>query len=111
MTKEHLKMADVFRNEMRVVGDSGNMIADDVGIIIGCYSGDKMAEYVLHAINSHDELVAEVERLRGELSVVDSVLNEVDRVISERIKNGAYDLDDISAEVSQAIERLNRYID
>ena len=57
MTKEYLKMADVFRAEMRVVGDSNNMIADDVGIIIGCYSGDKMAEYVLHAINSHDELV------------------------------------------------------
>ena len=30
------------------------------------------------------------------------------RVISERIKNGAYDMDDISAEVSQAIERLNK---
>ena len=67
MTKEYLKMADVFSNEMRVIGDSNNMIADDVGIIIGCYSGDKMAAHVLHAINSHDELVAEVERLRGEL--------------------------------------------
>ena len=55
--KQYLKMADVFRDEMRVVGDSKNMLADDVGIIIGCYSGDKMAEYVLHAINSHDELV------------------------------------------------------
>ena len=65
MTKEYLKMADAFRDEMRVVGDSNNLIADDVGIIIGCYSGDKMAEYVLHAINSHDELVAEVELLRG----------------------------------------------
>ena len=64
MTKKYLKMVDVFRNEMRVVGDSNNMIADDVGISIGCYSGDMMAEYVLHAINSHDELVAEVERLR-----------------------------------------------
>ena len=64
MSKQYLKMTDVFRDEMRVVGDSNNMIADDVGIIIGCYSGDKMAEYVLHAINSHDELVAEVERLR-----------------------------------------------
>ena len=63
MPKEFLKMADVFRNEMRVVGDSNNIIADDVGIIIGCYSGDKMAEHVLHAINSHDELV----RLRDEL--------------------------------------------
>ena len=55
--KVYLKMVDVFRDEMRVVGDSKNMLADDVGIIIGCYSGDKMAEYVLHAINSHDELV------------------------------------------------------
>ena len=64
MTKEYLKMADVFPSEMRVGGDSDNLIIDDVGIIIGCYSGDKMAEHVLHAINSHDELVAEVERLR-----------------------------------------------
>ena len=55
--KQYLKMVDVFRDEMWVVGDSKNMLADDVGIIIGCYSGDKMAEYVLHAINSHDELV------------------------------------------------------
>ena len=55
--KQYLKMVDVFRDEMRVVGDSKNMLADDIGIIIGCYSGDKMAEYVLHAINSHDELV------------------------------------------------------
>ena len=64
MTKEYLKMADMFHNEMHVIGDSNNMIADDIGIIIGCYSGDQMAAHVLHAINSHDELVAEVERLR-----------------------------------------------
>ena len=64
--KEYLKMVDVFRDEMWVVGDSKNMLADDVGIIIGCYSGDKMAEYVLHAINSHDELV----QMNKELLVV-----------------------------------------
>ena len=108
MPKEYLKMEDMFHNEMHVVGDSNNMIADDVGIIIGCYSGDMMAEYVLHAINSHDELVAEVERLRGELSAVSNALDEVDRMILERIKNGAYDLDDILAEVSYALELLNR---
>ena len=78
MTKEYLKMADVFRDEMRVVGDSSNMIADDVGIIIGCYSGDKMAEYVLHAINSHDELVAEVERLR---CMIDGLEREYENII------------------------------
>ena len=74
--KQYLKMADVFRNEMRVIGDSSNMIADDVGIIIGCYSGDRMAEYVLHAINSHDELVAENERLRNALECTTSQLRE-----------------------------------
>ena len=68
MGKQYLKMSDVFRNEMRIVGDSNNMIADDVGIIIGCYSGDMMAEYVLHAIKSHDELVADNERLREEIA-------------------------------------------
>ena len=79
MTKEYLKMADVFRNEMRVTGDSNNMISDDVGIIIGCYSGDKMAAHVLHAINSHDELVAEVERLRG---MIDALEKEHENIIA-----------------------------
>ena len=64
IAKQYLKMADEFRNEMRVVGDSSNMIADDVGIIIGCYSGDRVADYTLHAISSHDDLVAEVDLLR-----------------------------------------------
>ena len=68
--KEYLKMADVFLDEMRVIGDSKNMLADDVGIIIGCYSGDKMAEYVLHAINSHDELVAMNKELLAALELM-----------------------------------------
>ena len=68
--KEYLKMVDVFRDEMRVVGDSKNMLADDVGIIIGCYSGDKMAEYVLHAINSHDELVQMNQELLAALEII-----------------------------------------
>ena len=68
--KEYLKMVDVFRDEMWVVGDSKNMLADDVGIIIGCYSGDKMAEYVLHAINSHDELVQMNKELLAALEAV-----------------------------------------
>ena len=97
--KQYLKMADVFAH------DSVEELEQH---IYAGYMSKHCSEYAAHAINSHDELVAEVERLRGELSVVGSVLNEVDRVISERIKNGAYDLDDISAEVSQALERLNR---
>ena len=72
--KQYLKMVDVFRDEMRVVGDSKNMLADDIGIIIGCYSGDKMAEYVLHAINSHDELV---QMNQGLLAALKQVVGDV----------------------------------
>ena len=82
--KQYLKMVDVFRDEMRVVGDSKNMLADDVGIIIGCYSGDKMAEYVLHAINSHDELVAEVERLRGVVDELERENENISAILLER---------------------------
>ena len=112
-TKQYLKMADVFRNEMRVVGDSNNMIADDVGIIIGCYSGNMMAEYVLHTINSHDELVAENERLRTALECTTNhspdtakmVAHEgwqlvpvepTEAMISEVIDAGSFDEDDVT---------------
>ena len=93
MTEPYLKMVDAFPVLISVDELSATFV-------------HPKAKYAAHAINSHDELVAEVERLRGELSSAASVLDEVDRVISERIKNGAYDLDDISAEVSQAIERI-----
>ena len=105
MTKEYLKMADEF-----------SLPVEDDTIEIYCrqHIGESFESgemYAAHAINSHDELVAEVERMRGELSAASNVLDEVDRVVTERIKNGAYDLDDISAEVSQAIERINRDAD
>ena len=140
MTKEYLKMTDAFK-----IGDGSTRSTLSESTINGTVlilQGGR-AQYAVHAINSHDELVAEVERLRGslkhanaqhelferqyylekddheklqayvadlrhEISLLSNVLDEVDRVISERIKNGAYDLDDISAEVSQAIERLDR---
>ena len=79
--KKYLKMVDVFRDEMRVVGDSKNMLADDVGIIIGCYSGDKMAEYVLHAINSHDELVQMNKELLADIKRVIRSSKEFDKIM------------------------------
>ena len=91
MAKEYLKMADVF------VHDSVEALERH---IYAGYMSKHCCEYAAHAINSHDELVAEVERLRGELSAAYNVLDEVDRVISERIKNGDYGLDDISALLS-----------
>lgn len=82
---KYLKMADVFLDEMRVIGDSKNMLADDVGIIIGCYSGDKMAEYVLHAINSHDELVQMNQEL---LAALEAVIDDKAPLYHDCIDNG-----------------------
>ena len=62
---------------------------------------------ICHAINSHDELVAEVERLTKSAELAIMTLEEVDRVLTERIKNGAYDLDDISGEVAYALDKIS----
>ena len=55
MSKQYLKMADAF-------------VHDDVASleqhIYAGYMSMYACEYAAHAINSHDELVAEVERLR-----------------------------------------------
>ena len=96
MTKEYLKMADAFNGDI----DQDDIVILDCGLDTLTNAPE---DYAAHAINSHDELVAEVKRLRSELSEASNVLDEVDRVISERIKNGAYDLDDISAEVRRLL--------
>ena len=64
---KYLKMADVFPVEIRTDDESGSLICDEDGIILESFSGDKVADYTLNAINSHDELVAVVERLRQAL--------------------------------------------
>ena len=51
MTKEYLKMADVFRDQVQPERFNYAM-------------ANPKATYASHAINSHDELVAEVERLQ-----------------------------------------------
>ena len=101
MTKEYLKMSDYFAGEI----EQDDIVILDCGLDTISHAPEEAAA---HAINSHDELVAEVERLRAKLSMASDALDEVDRVISEKIKNGVYNLDDISAEVSHAIEQLSR---
>ena len=104
---KYLKMADVFPVEIRTDDESGSLICDEDGIILESFSGDKVADYALHAISSHDELVAEVERLTKSAELAIMTLEEVDRVLTERVKNGAYDLDDISGEVTYTLDRLS----
>ena len=55
MTKEYLKMADAF------VHDSVEALEQH---IYAGYMSKHCCEYAAHAISCHDELVAEVERLR-----------------------------------------------
>ena len=88
--KHYMKMADAF-------------VHDDVASleqhIYAGYMSKHACEYAAHAINSHDELVAENERLV-------SALYEVERVLSEMQKNGVfvYGLDDLIDEVVCAIQ-------
>ena len=57
--KEYLKMADVF-------GDASQEYIEQL-LYSGFMSKDS-CELIAHAVSSHDELVAEVERLRDTLS-------------------------------------------
>ena len=88
--KQYLKMADVFAHD--------SVEALEQHIYAG-HMSKHACEYAAHAISSHDELVAENERLV-------SVLWEVDRVLSEMQKNGVlvYGLDDVIDEVSHSLQ-------
>ena len=66
MTKEYLKMADVFGCKV------------EPGRFNYAMANPK-ATYAAHAINSHDELVAEVERLRG---MIDALEKEHENIIA-----------------------------
>lgn len=68
--KQYLKMADVFPVEIRTDDESGSLICDEDGVIIESFSGDKVADYTLHAINSHDELVQMNQELLAALEII-----------------------------------------
>ena len=68
--KQYLKMADVFPVEIRTDDESGSLICDEDGVILESFSGDKVADYALHAINSHDELVQMNQELLAALEII-----------------------------------------
>lgn len=65
--KEYLKMADVFGDIAVKVrdGNGRHVMCEDI-LAANCFCTDS-ANHIAHAINSHDELVAAVERLRESL--------------------------------------------
>ena len=82
--KEYLKMADVFVGEYKPKRRIDAWPPSKHGETLVDISG-KPAEYAVHAINSHDELVAEVERLRYENSILRTKLENSERLIKDRI--------------------------
>ncbi len=60
--KEYLKMADAFPHAKAGKSPVKPWVSGEYFVFY-----ENQAEYAAHAINSHDELVAEVERLRGKL--------------------------------------------
>ena len=76
MTKEYLKMADLFE------GIHYDSLVE--AIQCGLMSGIDNAEYAAHAINSHDELVAEVERLRGAVDELERENENISAILLER---------------------------
>ena len=103
---KYLKMADVFVGEYKPKRRIDAWPPSRYGETIVELSGSP-AQYAAHAINSHDELVAEVDRLTKSAELAIMTLEEVDRVLTERVKNGAYDLDDISGEVTYALDKIS----
>ena len=61
--KEYLKMADVFVEPLCVRQKSPRLL-DCCGALAANFLNEPGAKYAAHAINSHDDLVEEVERLR-----------------------------------------------
>lgn len=93
MDKQYLKMADVFPFAVQFDSDGGiGAVVDSQGEYIAqamennyCSHmsnkdknghKNKVARYVAHSVASHDELVAEVERLRNALECAINQLRE-----------------------------------
>ena len=78
--KEYLKMSDMFKGELSIDCDCDDVIVDELSLtVLESFGGSDLAKYALHAINSHDELVAEVDRLKSVLRQCADALYIADR--------------------------------
>ena len=69
--KKYLKMSDVFKSELFIDSDCDDVIVDDLSLTaLESFSGSDAAKFALHAINSHDELVAMNKELLAALEVI-----------------------------------------
>ena len=84
--KQYLKMVDVFPVEIRTDDESGSLICDEDGVILESFSGDKVADYALHAINSHDELVQMNQDLLNALESIENDAGQVPKFMWDMIQ-------------------------
>lgn len=107
--KEYLKMADVFPSEIYTDDESGSLIVDDEGIILESFSGDKVADYALHAINSHDELVKMNKELLIHLErCAKELTSMINRHNKQSLEDGSWLYDQQTPyEAMWLIDRLN----
>ena len=98
--KEYLKMSDYFSGDV-TVKFSGLTTSIEYDAVSGDILMRDIHFALSHAINSHDELVSK-------LDVAESTIYEVERVLSEMQRNGAFGLDDAIAEVECCIKRLSQ---
>ena len=96
--KEYLKMSKYFTGDVTI--DYNGNICDDKSYFGNTDIAEDYYEHVCHAINSHDELVSK-------LDTAESTIYEVERVLSEMQRNGAFGLDDVIAEVECCIKRIS----
>lgn len=78
---KYLKMSGYFVGNVSINTDG--QICDDKYFRGSTDIAEDYYAPICHAINSHDELVAEVERLRGELKSVNNQLMEADQMVQE----------------------------
>ena len=69
--EKYLKMSDVFKSELFIDSDCDDVIVDCLSLtVLESFSGSDVAKFALHAINSHDELVAMNKELLEAMSEI-----------------------------------------
>lgn len=97
--KGYLRMSDYFSGDV-TVKFSGLTTSIEYDAVNGDIFMRDIHSALSHAINSHDELVSK-------LDVAESTIYEVERVLSEMQRNGAFGIDDLVAEVECCIKRIS----
>lgn len=69
--KKYLRMSDVFKSELFIDSDCDDVIVDGLSLtVLESFHGSDAAKFALHAINSHDELVAMNKELLAAMSEI-----------------------------------------